>query len=67
MKVFDLVTVLVLLHVLLPLGASPALATGYYVSRSGNDENPGTSPAEAWKTIDVLQQLSQDEPFFRAA
>ncbi len=28
----------------------------YYVSPSGNDENPGTSPDQAWRTIDRVNQ-----------
>jgi hypothetical protein len=28
------------------------LPSSYYVSLQGNDSNPGTSPTEAWKTID---------------
>lgn len=30
---------------------SPAAAASYYVSPRGDDSNPGTSPAEAWKTL----------------
>ena len=34
-----------------------ALATTYYVSPSGNDANSGTSQAQAWRTIDRVNQL----------
>ena len=30
--------------------------TDYYVSNNGNDSNSGTSPAQAWKTLDKVSQ-----------
>ena len=41
----------------LVLAASPALATTYYVSPSGNDANSGTSQGQAWRTIGRVNQL----------
>lgn len=38
------------------LTASAALGADYYVSSTGNDANPGTSPGHAWKTIDRVNQ-----------
>jgi len=32
-------------------------ATTYYLSNSGSDSNAGTSPAEAWQTIDHLNSI----------
>lgn len=37
--------------VLLLWQSGPIEATDYYVSPSGSDSNPGTSPGQAWKTI----------------
>jgi len=34
------------------------LGTTYYVSPSGNDDNSGTSPSEAWKTIDKVNSVT---------
>ena len=34
----------------LALAVAPVLATTYYVSPGGDDGNPGTSPAAAWRT-----------------
>ncbi|MEO0470130.1 MAG: PKD domain-containing protein [Bacteroidota bacterium] len=34
----------------------PVHSTNYYLSANGNDNASGTSPAQAWKTIDRLQQ-----------
>jgi regulation of enolase protein 1 (concanavalin A-like superfamily) len=31
--------------------ASPAFATTFYVSPSGGDDRPGTSPTDAWRTL----------------
>ncbi len=45
------VKLLLLRAVLLLVGSGRALATDYYVSPSGNDNNLGTSPEQAWKTI----------------
>jgi hypothetical protein len=41
-------------------GFSPAQITGttYYVSPTGSDTNPGTSPALAWKTIDRVNRAT---------
>lgn len=39
------------LLLLLSLMISPALATTYYISPSGNDTHPGTTPLLAWQTI----------------
>jgi len=35
-----------------------ALATDYYVSPNGNDNNTGTSPEAAWQTIDKINSVS---------
>ena len=40
-----------------PSHQTSALATTYYVSPSGNDANSGTSQAQAWRTIDRVNQL----------
>jgi len=32
-------------------------ATTYYVSDTGNDNNPGTSQAQAWRTIARVNQV----------
>jgi len=37
--------------------ASSALATEYYVSNSGDDTNPGTSPAKPWKSISKVNSF----------
>ena len=42
----------VLFVVLILLPMKSILATVYYVRKTGNDGNAGTSPAAAWKTID---------------
>jgi hypothetical protein len=31
-----------------------SMATNYYVSAEGNDENPGTSPEQAWRTLEKV-------------
>ncbi|MBK8341749.1 MAG: hypothetical protein IPK99_18030 [Flavobacteriales bacterium] len=33
-------------------------AATYYIAPSGNDANSGTSPAQAWKTIARVNQIS---------
>lgn len=33
------------------------VAVNYYLSNEGNDSNSGTSPAQAWKTLDKLNRL----------
>jgi len=38
-------------------------STNYYISNNGNDQQAGTSPAAAWKTIDRLNQAAR---LFRA-
>jgi hypothetical protein len=44
--------------------ANPLVATIYYVSQSGNDSNPGTSMAQAWKTLDaVYMKQAHGTPF----
>ncbi|MHB9038811.1 MAG: hypothetical protein ACYC64_19365, partial [Armatimonadota bacterium] len=40
-----------ILAILLVLAAVPGFATTYYVSLSGNDNNTGLSPSEAWASI----------------
>ena len=40
--------------VLMPL---PAPAITYYISNLGNDANSGTSPSQAWQTLDRLDQV----------
>ncbi len=48
-----------LMTLVLMLGlSSTALATDYYVSPSGDDSNPGTSPSTAWQTIDKVNSVS---------
>ena len=37
---------------------SAAQASDYYVSPSGNNSNPGTSPAKAWKTISKVNGVT---------
>ena len=36
------------------------LSTTYYISPSGNNNHDGTSPGEAWKTIQKVNQVSFD-------
>ncbi|MHC4499805.1 MAG: right-handed parallel beta-helix repeat-containing protein, partial [Planctomycetota bacterium] len=44
---------------ILLLGLSGAvLATDYYVSPSGNDNDTGTSPSTAWQTIDKVNSMT---------
>ena len=38
--------------------AGPSSGASYYVSPSGNDDNHGTSPEEAWETIDRANALA---------
>jgi hypothetical protein len=38
--------------------AGTARATDYYVSPSGSDTNPGTSPEQAWKTINKVNNVT---------
>jgi len=52
-KLVCLITLILLLGL-----SSTAPATTYYVSPSGNDNNPGTSPAQAWKTIDKVNTVA---------
>ncbi len=40
--------------VVLLAGAAPALATTYYVRKTGNDNHNGQTPATAWKTLSNL-------------
>lgn len=40
--------------------AAPAAATTYYVSSSGSDTRSGTSPAEAWATLDRANRQDLD-------
>jgi len=48
-----------LVWLILMLGISSiALAATYYVSPSGDDSNPGTSPEKAWKTFDKVNDTS---------
>jgi hypothetical protein len=48
-----------LAFVILLLGLSnPAKATDYYVSPSGSDSNTGTSPEQAWKGIDRVNEAA---------
>ncbi len=49
-----------LVCVLLLVGGGRALATDYYVSPSGNDNNSGTSPEQAWKTITKVNSRNLD-------
>lgn len=39
-------------------GALPARAETFYVSPSGDDAHPGTSPGTAWKTTDRINQTA---------
>ena len=56
---------------ILALGLSgAALATDYYVSPNGNDNNTGTSPEAAWQTIDKVNSVSfgdgdRSQPYYR--
>ncbi|MHC4158236.1 MAG: right-handed parallel beta-helix repeat-containing protein, partial [Planctomycetota bacterium] len=52
-KVISLLSLILLLVL-----AVPALATDYYVSPSGDDGNSGTSPGEAWATIDKVNSTT---------
>ena len=55
--------------VLLLILDSAAQGTDYYVSPSGSDTNPGTSPGQAWKTITKVNSVSfsaGDSIFFEA-
>lgn len=59
---------LIILVLLLVLN-NAVQGTNYYVSPSGNDGNPGTSPAQAWKTITKVNSVSfsaGDSIFFEA-
>jgi len=48
-----------LAYFILLLGLSnPAKATDYYVSSSGSDSNTGTSPQQAWKSIDKVNETA---------
>lgn len=47
----------VFIVLLLSMGAA-VQGTGYYVSPSGSDSNPGTSPGQAWKTIAEVNGVS---------
>lgn len=47
-----------------------AFATDFYISKEGDDKNLGTSPAQAWQTLDKLQSAATqlkpgDRIFFR--
>ncbi len=44
--------------ILCVLFATNSFATTYYVSPSGNDSNSGTSPSEAWRTLDKVSSFS---------
>lgn len=60
-------TLCLYIFILLPLGAH---STDYYLSAAGNDQQEGTSPALAWKTIDRLNAAGKqlrpgDNIFFR--
>jgi parallel beta-helix repeat protein len=46
-----------LLSLVLLLYVVPSFATVYYVSTGGNDNNTGTSPGEAWQTIDKVNSF----------
>jgi parallel beta-helix repeat protein len=47
-------TVLIVLMLLISMRAGAAV---YYVSASGNDDHPGTSPGLAWKTLEKVNSL----------
>ncbi|UCE98627.1 MAG: hypothetical protein JSV82_05405, partial [Planctomycetota bacterium] len=50
-----------LMSFVLLLGFSSAShAVDYYVSPDGNDNNSGTSPAQAWKTISKVNTVDFD-------
>ncbi|MHC4159287.1 MAG: right-handed parallel beta-helix repeat-containing protein, partial [Planctomycetota bacterium] len=50
-----------LLSLILILGLASTLeGVTYYVSPDGNDNNSGTSPSEAWKTIDKVNTVDFD-------
>ncbi|HKJ78684.1 MAG TPA: hypothetical protein VKA10_04070, partial [Prolixibacteraceae bacterium] len=54
--------------VLLAMLAFSAVAKTYYVSNSGNDANLGTSPGNAWKTLDKVNSFTPspgDQILFR--
>ncbi len=44
--------------IFLVLFVTSSFATTYYVSPSGNDSNSGTSPSEAWRTLDKVSSFS---------
>jgi hypothetical protein len=46
-----------MLFAALLLFAPAAQATDYYISVSGNNSNPGTSPVEAWKSIEKVNSV----------
>jgi len=46
------------IFVLLLAFSGAALATDYYVSPNGNDNNTGTSPQDAWQTIDKVSTVT---------
>lgn len=49
---------LAILFVVFLLLASVARAANYYICSSGDDSNPGTSPEQAWKTIDKVNETT---------
>ncbi|HYV90889.1 MAG TPA: right-handed parallel beta-helix repeat-containing protein [Chitinophagales bacterium] len=47
-----------ILSLILSLGVcTPGFATNYYLSNNGSDSNSGTSPSDAWQTIDQLNSI----------
>ncbi len=52
-----LMTSLVIFTLLLPVCSTPAFATDYYVSSTGNDLSSGTSIANAWATISKVNSV----------
>ena len=50
---FRIITPLVLI-----LNVWPALGATYYISSTGNDNNTGTSQAEAWATVSKVNDMS---------
>ena len=46
------------LVLLLIMGSFSANATDYYVSNSGSDSNPGTSPTQSWKSLEKVNSSS---------
>ncbi len=57
MKLFDVASDVLAVQILLMTCAAPLFAAEYYVSHSGADNNSGTTPAQAWRTLTKVNQF----------